>query len=135
MSKEQQETILQIPGEIWKVESRRNRSLQLTFRSQEDIPETVRSKLMAYAEQLGWLCFLPGEEIIQPETIADSDMPKLETTDTKTPAQRQRGVLYRIWEKEGKPNPSGQKTEAMAFEIWYRDQMERIIEHFKKRLD
>jgi hypothetical protein len=45
---------------------------------------------------------------------------------TKTPSQRLRGVLYRLWEQ----NRSG-----TDFESFYRIKMEGIIEQFKGRLD
>jgi hypothetical protein len=129
------ETLLQIPGEICKVEAKRNGAILLTMRSQEDIPPEVRARAMEYHEKFGWFCFLPSTEQIRAEDILDLDLPKLETTEKKTQSERLRAVLYRLWEQDGKPNKTAQKTEAMAFEVHYRDAMETLIEHYKKRLN
>jgi hypothetical protein len=47
--------------------------------------------------------------------------------ETKTPSQRLRGVLYRNFEQENK----GCKD----FKEYYRIEMERIINHYKQKLD
>lgn len=43
----------------------------------------------------------------------------------KTPAQRLRGVLYRLWEA---------KPEGMEFEVYYRVKMEKLIDAYKEKL-
>jgi len=69
--------------------------------------------------------------IISPSEIKDEDV-KLPTekadpaVGTKTPSQRLRAVLYRLWEQ----NPKG-----VDFESYYRVQMEQIIEKLKERLE
>lgn len=44
----------------------------------------------------------------------------------KTPSQRLRGALFRLWEQEDKPT--------MNFELWYQWKMERYILEIKKLL-
>jgi hypothetical protein len=45
----------------------------------------------------------------------------------KPPSQRLRAVFYRIWERD--------KQGYDDFELYYRFQMEKLIEHFKTKLD
>ena len=45
----------------------------------------------------------------------------------KSPGQRLRGVLYRNWEKD----PEGYK----AFHDFYIVKMDKLIDHFKEKLD
>lgn len=46
--------------------------------------------------------------------------------DQKTQAQRIRGVIYKLWQQEGSQ---------VAFEPYYQNRTEKIIEHLKKQLD
>ena len=70
--------------------------------------------------------------------ISDSNITKLEAESVdsvqlvdqnkkKTPSQRMRDVLYRIYEQSG-----GEKDK---FEAFYNSEMERIIEHYKAKLE
>lgn len=69
--------------------------------------------------------------IISPSEIRDEDV-KLPTEKadpslgTKTPSQRLRAVLYRLWEQ----NPKG-----VDFESFYRIKLESIIEQLKAKLE
>ena len=47
------------------------------------------------------------------------------TDDLKTPGQRLRGVLFRVWENT---------TRETDFETYYREEMTRIINHYKDKL-
>lgn len=52
---------------------------------------------------------------------------KAEIDDTKkTASQRPRGVLFRIWERT---------ANAETFETYYIREMERIISHFKTKIE
>jgi hypothetical protein len=59
------------------------------------------------------------------EEIIDSI--DLDLDNTKTPSQRLRATLYRNWELDKK----GHET----FKDFYKSEMERIIVHFKNKLD
>lgn len=59
----------------------------------------------------------PNAEIMQVDKEANE----------KSPSQRLRSVLYRVWEQ----NPRQYKT----FEEYYRIQMEKLIDKLKERLD
>jgi hypothetical protein len=55
--------------------------------------------------------------------------------ETKTPSQRMRNVIYRLWEKEQprEMNPEGVST-IVEFDLYYRRKMNNIIEHLKSKL-
>ena len=117
--------LIQVPGEIYKAEAKRNGVIRLFVESQENIPEETRSRVLANIDKLGYFCFLPELSPIRPEDIVD--LPKLEVRpeDYKSPAQRMRAVLYRLWEQ------GGHKTE---FEDFYCAKMDAIIEQLKTKL-
>lgn len=121
------ETLLQVPGSIEKVETRRNRALKLTFLTQEEIQPDVRSKIMMMVEKLGWLSFLPTtDRMIDPLDIAG--LPDIRPEDgQKTPAQRLRAVLHVLWEQDKSENKG-------TSEDFYRNTMEKIVEHYKSKL-
>ncbi len=55
----------------------------------------------------------------------------------KTPSQRMRGVLYKLWEKTQPKSINGDtgQMEYVDFELFYKRQMNKIIDHFKTKLD
>ena len=55
--------------------------------------------------------------------------------DTKTPAQRMRAVLYRLWEQTS-PKEKGEQGEMVyvEFELFYKRKMNEMINHFKTKL-
>lgn len=69
--------------------------------------------------------------IIAPNPMSEADV-KLPTeradpaVGKKTPSQRLRAVLYRLWEQ----NPKG-----VDFESFYRLTLEKVIDQFKAKLD
>lgn len=72
----------------------------------------------------GFLIFM--ENAVKAEDI---DLPESapEFRNDKTPSQRLRGVLYRVWEQmpQGKPK---------TFDEFYKQKMEELISHFKEKL-
>lgn len=71
-----------------------------------------------------WVIIAPSEineeDVVLPTERADPSIGK------KTPSQRLRAVLYRLWEQ----NPKG-----VDFESFYRTTLEKVIDQFKERLD
>jgi hypothetical protein len=59
------------------------------------------------------------------EDIIDSI--DLDLDNSKTPSQRLRGTLYRNWEQDNKGH--------QVFKDYYKEAMEKIIVHFKNKLD
>ena len=56
--------------------------------------------------------------------------------ETKTPAQRMRAVMYRLWEQQSpkQTNENG-NLEYVEFELFYKRKMNEIINHLKSKLD
>lgn len=118
------EELLQIPCDLMKIESRRNRSLSMTFLSQEDVPAEVRSKIMALHEEFGYLCFMPGKKV-DAFDIAQMEVPEKLAEEEKSQAQRYRGALFIYWQ---------QKKPTDTFEAFYRQHMEKLINGVKEKL-
>lgn len=87
------------------------------------------TKIYTPAEMLGWLDAMNenGWVIFAPDEMQEVEIPQ-EDTDLggKSPSQRQRAVLYRLWEKLG---------EKGDFEVFYRSQINRHIDLIKNKLD
>ena len=85
----------------------------------------------------------PGYVLISTNTISQDQIDAVEkaTTNTefseKTPSQRMRGVLYKLWEKTQPKTMNGDtgEMEYIDFDLFYKRQMNKIIDHFKTKLD
>ncbi len=95
--------------------------LSLLVHTQELTPEN-EAEVMRLKRQLGYFVFAVSGK------ITDEDIPteKLDASEDKTPSQRQRAVLYRLWEQ----NKAGYNT----FESYYRAKMEQHITQLKEKL-
>lgn len=114
-------TKVMMPAILSGVASRKDKSYSLKF----DTRELRGSEAAILLEQLqteGWLLFSPNElnEKDIPDEKADS------MTGQKTQAQRLRGVIFRLWEQNGKKGNS---------EEYYRSVMESLIEQLKEKLE
>jgi hypothetical protein len=111
-----------IPAIISKLSTMSDRGIRIQVDTQELTPE-YGAMLFSLKDSFGYFTFT--ERPIEPD---DVDIPDIvpDFKNEKTPSQRMRGVLYRLWEQKGKIN---------TFEQFYREQMEVIIEHFKGKLD
>lgn len=84
----------------------------------------------------------PGYVVISTSPVQKEMVQLVETAgqeaefETKTPSQRMRNVLYRLWEKE-QPTEVGPDggTQYVEFDLYYRRKMNNIIEHLKTKLD
>lgn len=123
------EQILQLPATISKITTMANRCLRLVCDTQEGISDEVMAKILNVYDRLGWLSFLPGETMIEADQVAD--LPELkDEAEQKSPSQRLRGVLFLNWEQQ-----SVDYKNKYPFEIYYRGQMEKIIEKLKEKLN
>src|SRR3990172_4031643 len=114
--------IFQIPAEMIKAETKRNKSIRLIFDSQENISAEELKRLFEWRDNLGWLTFS-----IRTIEIDDlKELPELKTDNKKTPSQRMRAIIYRIWEKD-----NHSYEDFNLFYLWY---MEKIIEKLKDKL-
>lgn len=105
------------------ISSRKDRTLKITLGTQELSKEDT-AQLFDYANDLVW-CALSET----PMTDEDLNIPEALTefkTD-KTPSQRLRGVLYRFWEQNHKGK--------VEWEVYYRTEMEKIINYLKDKLE
>ena len=84
----------------------------------------------------------PGFVLISAKAINQDQIDAVEKATTnaefseKTPSQRMRGVLYRLWEKTQPKTMNGDGVmEYVDFDLFYKRQMNKIIDHFKTKLD
>ncbi len=107
---------------IKKVETTADRGVKLTIYTQEIDAEAAAS-LFSLKDKYGYFVFKETE--ITDEDVSGLPDFKPEFKSQKTPSERLRGVLYRLWEAKGKPG---------AFDPWYAARMEDLIDHYKKQL-
>lgn len=113
--------MLRIPSTIHKVETTADGGLKLVVLTQE-LSHEDETEVMRLKKQLGHFVFSVSD------VIKEEDIPKeqLEFKNDKSPGQRLRGVLFRLYEQ----NSMGHKE----FESFYRSKMELIIESLKEKL-
>ena len=85
----------------------------------------------------------PGYVLVSTNAINQDQIDAVEKATTKaefsekTPSQRMRGVLYKLWEKTQPKTMNGDtgEMEYIDFDLFYKRQMNKIIDHFKTKLD
>ena len=85
----------------------------------------------------------PGYILISTNTVNQEQIVAVEKATTnaefseKTPSQRMRGVMYKLWEKTQPKTLNGDsgEMEYVEFDLFYKRQMNKIIDHFKTKLD
>ena len=116
----------QVIAEIGKVETMES-GLKMVVYTNEVVPEEEAILLWLRKKQ-GHLLFAPIEHEFTEEEL---NLPEVKVeSGEKTPGQRLRAVLFRIWENQGGTSRQDKKT----FEQYYREQMERIINKAKEQL-
>lgn len=114
----------QLPAQLEGYRSLKDRTLKLSFETQELSPERM-ADIHYSLNKIGYLAFAPDP--FTTKEINDLDSLKVEYDDTgKPPSQRLRAVLYRLWEQ----SPEGYK----AFNDFYNSKMEGFITHLKSKL-
>lgn len=104
---------------------RKDRSVSIRFHTQELTSQGVM-EIDSMCDSFGILYFRPGEKLNADE-IAELD--KVDLTDFDNPksqSQRLRAVLYKLHQQE---------ASTMQFRDYYQQQTEKIINHFKSKLD
>ncbi len=87
-----------------------------------ELPPDQTALLFSLKGKQGWFLFADND-------IQESDIPKesaMVDKNEKTPSQRLRGVLYKLYEK----NKSGKET----FAEYYNKNMEKILETLKEKI-
>ncbi len=118
---------LQIPSYLNKYSSMVSGGLKIEFITQENVDAELLSNIISLKDKLGWLFF----GVKQIEAVDLIDLPKIDKTkyvDAKTPSQRLRAVLFLLWQKTAKEN-------GVDKDKFYEDQMEKIINWVKEKLD
>lgn len=110
--------MIKLPAYLSGFSSRTDGSAGIRLTTQELPPEAF-SELQGHLNQFGWFMF--SENHVQDEEIPDED-----AEENKKPSKRLRAVLYRLWEQNGKQG---------TFETYYREQMDKVIEYIKGKLD
>lgn len=104
--------------------TRQDGTVKLTLGSQE-MDSSDAGKLFELRNK--FIKVMLSDNNISPmeETLIDEQKLK-DGKKVKTKSQRLRAVLYRVWEI----SDSG-----VEFDMWYDNEMDKISEHFKKKLD
>lgn len=110
---------VQFVNPVFKVDG----SVKLVFETRE-LPGAEIAILADYRMKEGWLMFAANENELKESDIPDEKADSM--TGQKTQAQRLRGVIYRLWEQNGKKGDS---------ENYYRSVMESLIEQLKEKLE
>lgn len=85
----------------------------------KELSSEEKIKVMDFHNQAGWLVFSANE-------VKDEDIPLQDAEmGNKTPSQRLRAVLFILFQQAGSPGD---------FDIFYKNKMESIIEHYKEKL-
>lgn len=108
--------------EINKVESMADKSMKMVVYTQELSPEDM-TKLFNFHQKQAFC-------VIGENPVMEIDAEKLAETMThkaegKTPSQRLRGVLYNVW---------GIDKQWLSFDVWYDREMDKIIDHYKGKI-
>lgn len=114
-----------IPAVLESYRSLKDKSIKVVFESNELTPEQVMG-VAQNIQQFGYLAFKNEPFKNKEKEVLDNLKSDYEDTG-KTPGQRLRGVLYRWYEKD--------KQGYATYEDFYRSQMEKLIDHFKTKLD
>lgn len=113
-------TVAQLDG----YQRRKDRSISLRFVTQEKTSNEVM-QIDQLQDTYGILYFR-GEEKLNQEEIQELDKLDLDLYDQpKSQSQRLRNVLYKVWQQSGGDG---------EFKDYYKQQTERIINHFKDKL-
>lgn len=113
-----------IPASIEAVATRRDRTLKITIGTNE-LPPDVAASILALQNDFAF--FAIKKEDFGKAELETMEAHKAEIDDSKkTASQRLRGVLFRVWERT---------ANAETFETYYIREMERIISHFKTKIE
>ena len=116
--------MIYLSGQIESISPRKDKTVKLTIGTQELHPSQA-AELFTLNQQFCYIGLKPEPFTKEEETTLDSLKTELDTL--KTPAQRLRGILYVNYQQDQK----GYKD----FKTYYEAEMERICDHYKKKLE
>lgn len=110
-----------IPSYISKLMTMSDKGIRVQVDTQE-LSSEDKAYLFSLHNKYGHFVFVEGE--VKPDGLnIPESVPEFK--NEKSQSQRLRSVLFVLWEQNGKPNTS---------ERFYREHMEKIIEHYKDKL-
>jgi len=120
-----EKSLLLIPAILESIRSLKDRTFKISFETSEPTPDqalAIHNCLL----KAGYLAF--REEPFRSEELKQLNELKSDFELVgKSPGQRLRGVLYKLFEQ----HPEGFKS----FQKYYEYKMEKVIEHYKGRID
>lgn len=114
-----------IPAILESYRSLKDKTLKVVFETNEPTPEQFLG-IGTNLQQFGYLAF-KKEPFKEREKEAIEQLETSYDDQSKTHSQRLRAVFYRCWEQD--------KEGFQDFETYYKHQMEKIINHFKAKLE
>ena len=114
-----------LPAILESFRSLKDRTLKVTFETNELTPEQLAG-LNEGLGKAGYLAFKDNPFKEQEKELLDGLEAEYDDAK-KSPSQRLRNVLFRLWEK----NPEGYEDHRLHYQF----KMEKIINHYKKLLD
>ena len=115
----------QLPAQLDGYRSLKDRTLKITFETGEMTPEQM-ANVHYSLNKVGYLAFSPDP--FASHELEAIDNLKVEYDEVgKSPSKRLQAVFFRIWER----NTEGY----CVFNDFYNAQMEKLIVHFKKKLE
>jgi hypothetical protein len=109
-------------GTLQNIHTLKDRTIKATFELQE-MAASELADLIQY--QSKYVKIAISDENVSSDAFDALDDIEV-SCESKSPSQRLRNVLYRYWEQN--------ESELDTFEVFYRSQMEKIINHFKDKL-
>lgn len=119
--------ILFIPCQIEGISTRRDKTLKVIIGTQEMQPDKMAQLIAQWSDGYGIMAFKKEEFIDEERKALEAIQLDKEEMGGKTPAQRLRGTLYRLYEA----NNSGYNT----FASFYESRMEQMINTVKRRIE
>ena len=121
-------------GGIDKVSTLADGSLRIYVGTPELAQETIVN-LFRLIRKPGYV-LISANHINQDQIDAVEKVTSNSEFNEKTPSQRMRGVLYKLWEKTQPKTLNGDtgEMEYVEFDLFYKRQMNKIIDHFKTKL-
>ena len=117
--------MIQAPAIISGVSTRVDGGLGIRITTNE-IPEELRNEIFDLNQKFGWFAFK------EDKSFDDKDMPKEPSNyEDKSPSKRLRAILFVLWKEKQKKGDDVEDD----FEVYYRKQINRIIETIKEKLE
>ena len=108
-----------------------DKSVTISFNTATEQSINEMSELDSMHNQTCILAIKPEETPFLDSELKDMDNVDMDLEDTtKTPSKRLRNVLFRIWE-----NTAPSCEDDRLFKDFYKREMEKIIIHYKGKLD